>query len=80
MQYPVATHIHTLELPVCLHVCPSLNAPLCFPPSYLVGVVYKYNNETWVWKMSVNAVSLTHNPLSPPTDWLSFHLPVPLFS
>lgn len=64
------SHTH-LCMCACLHECWLLNICLCFPPSYLVGAVYEWNNETWVWKMSSNAVSLTHIPLSPPTDSLS---------
>lgn len=62
-------HTHLSCVYVCLHVSTAKCFPR-FPPSYPVGEECVYNNETWVWKMSGNAVSLTHIPLSPPTDWL----------
>lgn len=49
--------------------------PLHISRHLTVGAVYEYNNETWVWRMSINAVRLIHIPLSPPTDWLSLAIP-----
>lgn len=74
---PVITHAWVVY--TCVYMCQLVNVSPCFRPSYLVGAEYEYNNETWVWKMSGNAVSLTHIPLSPPTDWLSFSPPFPAF-
>lgn len=62
----------------CVEACWSLHR---VSRHLAAGAVYELNNETWVWKKSINAVSLTHIPRSPPTDWLSLLLPPPsLFS
>lgn len=42
----------------------------CHLIEYLTWLKKKKKTETWVWKISVNALSLTHIPLSPPTVFL----------
>lgn len=56
-------------------MCIDWRMPLHISCHLTVGAVYEYNNETWVWNMSINAERLIHIPLSPPTDWLSLAIP-----
>lgn len=76
MWCPIATHTWA----VCVFTCVFITkCSSTFPSTLSSGCRVWRNNETWVWEMSVNAVSLTHIPLSPPTDWLALFPSSPAF-